>query len=82
MNNQPNQNFNHLDSEAINFAGISLKHSMFEALYNAGKEENQDKILESWGLDDKELPAFFDPTTCKWKFKGIDMSKNYVSKAE
>ncbi len=55
---------------------------MFQALYNAGKEENQDKILESWGLDDKELPAFFDPTTCKWKFKGIDMSKNYVSKAE
>ena len=80
-NNYPLQNSNNNNSK-IKFAGISLKHSMFEALYNAGKEENQDKILESWGLDDKELPAFFDPTTCKWKFKGIDISKYYVSKAE
>ena len=55
---------------------------MFKALYNAGKEENQDKILESWGLDDKDLPAFFDATTNKWKFKGMDISKNYVSKEE
>ncbi len=78
MSNLPNQP----NSEDIEFAGLKLKHSMLKALYNASKEENKDKILEAWGLDDKELPAFFDTTTCKWKFKAINISENYVSKEE
>ena len=33
-------------------------------------------------IEKSEFPAILDELTNEWKFKGVDISKNYVDKSE